>query len=251
MKIGLEALKNWRERIRTYGLVNSLRLLYFLRRDREFSIKISGRSFFLRGRSVDFTVLNSIIGKGEYDIEPGFVPAVIVDAGANTGASTLYFRMRFPEARIIAVEPEISNFRLLTRNVESCPGVSCINAALWFRDGWLSLRNPSADHYAYQFDETDGDDARVRSITLSTLMANAGADTIDILKMDIEGAEYQIFSSGNNEWLRRVRMLIVELHESIHPGVEELFMKAAGSVPHRMFVKGENTILMNTGLIRE
>ncbi|MRR22216.1 FkbM family methyltransferase [bacterium] len=251
MRISLEALKNWRERIRSYGLVNSLRLLYFLRRDGEFSIRINGKRFFLRGRSVDFSVLNSIIGKGEYDIEPGFVPGIIVDAGANTGASTLYFRMRFPEARIIAVEPEASNFSLLSRNMEAWPGVQCINAALWFRDGWLSLRNPSADHYAYQFDEIEGSDTTVRSLSLSTLMADAGAETIDILKMDIEGAEYQIFSHSNTDWLRKVKMVIVELHEYINPGVEELFMKAAESVPHRIFLKGENTVLINTGLIRD
>jgi len=250
MKISIEALKNWRERIGKYGMLNSLRLLYFLRRDGEFSIRINGKRFFLRGRSVDFSVLNSIIGKGEYDIDPGFVPEIIVDAGANTGASTLYFRMRFPEARIIAVEPEISNFRLLCRNMEAYPGVKCINAAIWFRDGWLSLRNPSADHYAYQFDEIAGSDTNVRSIALSTLMADAGAETIDILKMDIEGAEYQILSHGNYEWLRRVRMLIIELHEYISPGVGDLFMKAAESVPNRLFVKGENTVLINTGLTK-
>lgn len=250
MKISHATLNNWRERIKRYGLINSLRLLYFLHRDGEFSIRINGRRFFLRGRSVDFSVLNSIFGKGEYDIEPGFVPEVIVDAGANTGASTLYFRMRYPEALIIAVEPEISNYGLLCRNMEACRGVKCINAALWVRDGLLSLRNPSADHYAYQFDEIAGSDGTVRCVTMSTLMADAGVETVDILKMDIEGAEYQIFSAGNYEWLRRVRMLIVELHEYICPGVEDLFMKAAESVPNRLFVKGENTVLINTGLVR-
>jgi FkbM family methyltransferase len=250
VKISLETINNWRERINRYGLINSLRLLYFLHRDGEFSIRINGRKFFLRGRSVDFTVLNSIFGKGEYDIEPGFVPEVIIDAGANTGASALYFKMRFPGARIIAVEPEISNFGLLCRNLEGCPGVTCINAALWIRDGWLSLRNPSADHYAYQFDDISGTDGTVRCMTMSTLMADAGVETVDILKMDIEGAEYQILSSGNYEWLPRVRILIAELHEYICPGVEDLFRKASDTVPHRLFVRGENTVLINTGLIR-
>lgn len=249
MKVNREVLNNWGIRIRRYGLINALKLICFLHRDGEFSIRINGNRFFLRGRSVDFTVLDSIIGKGEYDIEPGFMPMVIVDAGANTGAASLYFTMRFPGATIIALEPEQSNFRLLCRNMEPYHSVKCINAALWDTEGWLSLRNPSADHYAYQFGENEENNVTVRCITLPALMHEAGAEIIDILKMDIEGAEYQVLGRSH-EWIRRVRMMIVELHEYISPGVEDLFMKAATSVPNRLFVTGENTVLINTGLIQ-
>lgn len=249
MRINPDVLRNWRQRIRTFGLLNSFRLFFFQHREGEFSLRISGKPFFIRGRSVDFDVLNSIFGKGEYDIEPGFVPQVIVDAGANIGASTLYFRKRFPGARILAIEPEPSNFAILCRNMEGYSNISCINAALWACDGWLSLQNPSAEHYAYRYDVSDGPEGLTKCVSPETLMMESGIEVIDIFKMDIEGAEDQLFRSDKIVWMHRVRMLIVELHEQFNPGVTRLFMKVAGAVPSRISVSGENTIMINTDLV--
>lgn len=248
MKINREVLRNWWQRISTFGLLNSARLFVNLHRKGEFSLRISGRRFFLRGRSVDFNVLNSIFGKGEYDIDPGFVPEVIVDAGANIGASTLYFRRRYPQARIIAIEPEPSNFGILCRNMNGYSNVICINAALWVSDGWISLVNPTADYYAYRYEDNAGTEGLTRSISPETLMAELAVEIIDIFKMDIEGAEYRMFSNST-EWMHHVRMLIVELHEHFKPGVTGLFMQAAGTVPSIISVSGENTILVNTDLV--
>jgi FkbM family methyltransferase len=248
MRITSESLQNWLLRFRTYGLLNTVRLFYFLRKDGQFNITIDGRKFFIRGNSVDFTVLNSIYGKGEYDFDPGFTPEVIIDAGANIGASTLFFSKRYPGARIIAIEPEPSNFLLLKRNMEPYQNVTCMNGAVWGRNSNLSLVNPEGEKYAFQFDRMPDGSGNTKGFSIDTIMSDMDVDIADLLKMDIEGGEYSVFNEGNTEWLKRVRVLIIELHEFINPGITDLFQKTIGSIRHRQVIMGENLIIYNLEL---
>lgn len=96
MKVNLETIRNWSERIKTLGLFNALSLLLNNRRDTLYRLNHDGCRFLLRGKTIDFDVFNSIFIKGEYDINPGFSPAYIVDAGAFTGFSAVYFHRKYP-----------------------------------------------------------------------------------------------------------------------------------------------------------
>jgi FkbM family methyltransferase len=58
-------------------------------------------------------------------------PEFIIDAGANIGLASVYFASRFPNARILAIEPERKNFEILVKNVERYPNVQPILGALW------------------------------------------------------------------------------------------------------------------------
>ena len=68
--------------------------------------------------------------------DSGFRPAprVVVDAGANIGLSTVFFANKFPQAKIVAIEPEPSNFAMLRDNVAPYPNVTPVQAALWKED---------------------------------------------------------------------------------------------------------------------
>jgi FkbM family methyltransferase len=250
MKINCETVHNWLTRFRAYGTRNTFKLFYHLRKEGQFSITINGRKFYLRGNSVDFTVLNSIFGKQEYDFDLGFTPEVIIDAGANIGVSTLYFRTKYPEAKIIAVEPESSNFHLLKMNTESYQNVVCINGAVWGRDGNLDLVNPDGEKYAYQVDRIPDGRGNIKGYSINTIMSDTGIEAIDLLKMDIEGAEYSVFSEGSPAWIKKVRVLVIELHEFINPGITELFQNAIGSIRHKQLIMGENLVIYNLELIR-
>ena len=56
----------------------------------------------------------------------------------------------------------------------------------------------------------------VRAVTMDTVMRETGIDSIDLLKVDIEGAEIEIFKSC--PWIRKVRVLTIELHDRLRPG---------------------------------
>ena len=79
---------------------------------------------------------------GEYAWEFAESPQVIVDAGAYTGLSTAFFALRYPAAKIIAIEPDEANFELLLRNTAAFANVQAVRAALWVESGSVVLADP-------------------------------------------------------------------------------------------------------------
>lgn len=146
----------------------------------------------------------------------------IIDAGANIGLASVYFARLFPQAKIVALEPSEENYQLLRRNVAPYPNVICLQAALWHEPGVVKIANPAAEAWAFQCQAaTDG----VPALTVPLLMQRYGAASIDILKVDIEGAEREVFAQSC-DWLERVRVLCVELHDRFAPGSAEAVYSA-------------------------
>ncbi len=146
---------------------------------------------------------------------PGFTPKTIVDVGAHIGMASILFAHNYPMARIIAIEPESSNFASLLRNTAPYKTITPIHAALWREDGKVSLGTSNAHPKGASQVVADGGQ-QVRSITMDTLMRETGIDSIDLLKVDVEGAEIEIFDSC--PWIRKVRILAIELHDRVRPG---------------------------------
>ena len=96
----------------------------------------------IRIRSTDFMVYNQVILEEQYGFELPFSPRIIVDGGANTGMASIYFANKYPNAKIIAVEAEASNFEVLLRNVQPYPTIAPMHAALWNRDGQIVVSAP-------------------------------------------------------------------------------------------------------------
>jgi FkbM family methyltransferase len=155
----------------------------------------------------------------QYDIDLPFSPKIIVDAGANIGTASVYFAQTYPEARIIAVEAEPSNFEVLVRNVRHYPAITPVHAALWSRDGEISVSEPdpsSGSSGEWGFVTHDGPGRRVRAITMRTLMQEMQIPVIDLAKIDIEGAEQEVFQ--DTMWMKDMRCLMIELHDRFRPG---------------------------------
>jgi len=235
-------IMNWAERLGKYGLINSITLFLNQKRDRIYRLRYRGTSFLLRGRSVDFHVFNSIFGQGEYDFDIGFVPEVIVDAGAYTGFSAIYFHRRFPQATIIAVEPEASNFGLLVKNSGPFGNIHPLRAGVYGRDTVLSIKDKGVDKYAFSLRVSEESEDSVPGYTVTRLMKEFGLARIDILKMDIEGAEHSVFMNQPEEWLPSVRMVIAEVHEHLHSGVRELITEKLSDAGFKIYWRGENLI---------
>jgi FkbM family methyltransferase len=176
----------------------------------------------IRMRSTDAGVYRGILVRGEYAFDLPFSPKVIVDAGANVGIASIYFTHRYPDAKVIAVEPEASNFAALVKNVQPYPAIIPVQAALWNRDGEISIGEPDPSCGrvgAVAFFTHEGEGSKVRAITMRTLMKEMQVQSVDLLKVDIEGAEKEVFE--NCDWIDDVRCMMVELHDRFKPGCSE------------------------------
>jgi len=158
-----------------------------------------------------------------YDIPMDRKPHMIVDGGAHAGYASLYFANKYPEAQILAVDPEGSNVAILRENTASYPNIRVLQAGIWHRRTCLTISNQEAENWAFQVQESEGHEDAIAAITIEDIMQLASTEFIDILKLDIEGAEKEVFS-GRPEWLAKVGILIIELHDRFKPAVAKRLM---------------------------
>jgi len=198
---------------------------------------------YLRTRTTDLSVYDEILIRGEYAVTLPFSPETIVDVGANIGIASIFFSLKYPNARVIAIEAEASNFAALTRNVKNYPNIITIHAALWNRDGWISVGEPDPSSGAFGkwgFVTHEGSGVPVRAITMGTLKSEMQIDLIDVLKVDIEGSEKEVFSDC--DWMQSVNCLMIELHDRLKPGCSTAVESVTGDFYG--WQKGETTFYL-------
>ncbi len=182
---------------------------------------------FIRIGSTDLSVFKQVLVECHYDFKVPQAPKVIIDGGANIGLSAVYFANRYPDALIVAVEPEESNFRVLEKNVAPYSKIRPLKAAIWKENTSIQLVNPEGGNHGFQTVEktTAAPVAKVEAQTVDGIMRGAGVDHVDILKLDIEGAELEVLQHSAG-WMDKVGVVMVELHEHLRKGCEEAFRTA-------------------------
>jgi FkbM family methyltransferase len=198
----------------------------------------------IRPATSDLRCLRKVFVNNEYAIPFETNPRLIVDAGANIGLATLFFSGKFPGTKIIAIEPEPSNYDLLVRNCSGVTNVTLWNAAVWNTDTSLQIANPDADKWAFTVEPGTLNGSGIKALTIPQILAQSGHDTIDILKLDIEGTERELFQAGCEEWLPRVKMIILELHDRFVPGCSRAVYSKLCQVPFRQEIRGENIFVL-------
>ncbi len=151
----------------------------------------------------------------------------IIDAGANIGLTSIYFTQAFPECRILAIEPDPDNFEVLVHNVLNLRDrVECVRAAFWPVDEPLQM-NPEPFRGGREWTRTvrrlEGSAEGVRRVSVVTPSeadARLGGRGVDLIKMDIEGAEAEFFADVERcrNLLARTKAIAIEVHpERIDP----------------------------------
>ncbi|MGI8551703.1 MAG: FkbM family methyltransferase [Dehalococcoidia bacterium] len=138
----------------------------------------------------------------------------VVDCGANVGTFALWVAQK-SACRILAVEPDPRTFALLERNVAGLAHrVSLLQAAVAGHDGTRMLYARAETSSSSFFGAADSAvrQVHVQTLTLADVLRRAPSLPIDLLKIDIEGAEYEVFQSCDTCDLAQVRVAIVECH---------------------------------------
>lgn len=229
---------------RRFGVSGALALRRRLRGQGLIDVVIPGvaHSIVLRAGTADVRTFEKIFVWNDYDL--AYPPGVrtIVDAGANIGLSAVYFANRFPDATVLALEPERENFALLTRNVAAYPRVVPLQAALWSEDTTLRLSNPDVPVDSFQFGPGAQGEA-VAAFSLPSLLRRHGLERVDVMKIDIEGGETPVFDN-RPDWVDGVDMFIIELHGE---QARTAFHAATARIPARRYRRGEDDILVRDG----
>ena len=205
--------------------------------------------FIFRPIAADIGIIRSIFGEEEYALPPikNFQPKLILDCGGNIGCAAVYFANKYPAAQIYSVEPEKNNFRLLEYNTFLYKNVHPINSALWDKSAFVGVeKEDDLNELAFTVFETTAENPEaLRTITVAKLLAASGFEEIDILKIDIEGAEKEVFAAPDvDEWLPKVKVLIIELHDRMKRGCSYEFFKAVSKYKWFFAFRGENLIFI-------
>jgi len=192
----------------------------------------------------DVQTFDEVFVAREYELPfPDFAPAHILDLGANVGYASLYFSARWPRAHVLAVEPDADNAALLERNTRAWPHVARLRAAVWVHPAQVCVANPHDAANAFRMSESAEEESeKVDAFTVNQLIDHIGCDRLDLLKMDVEGAEAEIFLDAA-EWLDRVNVMVVELHDRLVPGCAEALYNALHGRRFRQEIVGANLVL--------
>ena len=208
---------------------------------------VMGLPFSYRGGTTDEAVGQEIFEYGKYTLDlENFQPNLIVDCGANIGYSTIFFANEYPDAQIVAVEPDKTNFKFLQYNTIFYDNIKLANSAVWSWETSLRVEDNETGESGYTVAETGADDSNaIKSTTLSKILAESGAEKIDLLKIDINGAEKEVFGADNvDEWLSRVKVLAVVLHDDLKEDCSFAFFKAISNYKWKFSTQGNVLIFV-------
>lgn len=175
-----------------------------------------------------YELKKEIFSENCYYLELEKEDPVIVDAGAHIGMATLYYKMLFPESRVIAFEPVPYNFNILEKNIHEnqLENVELIQAVVAPKSGILRIQEPIGEG-AWRSGAgiipkgwkgiQDNQEIKVEAIGIQEILH----DKIDIFKMDIEGMEYEVIRNAG-PLLRNVKNWIIEVHPRRDHRIEEI-----------------------------
>ncbi len=225
--------QRWRER--KLGLTEPFRL---------FS-RHAQHALWCRPQTSDLDVFRQIFLEREYScLDRAQGVELVLDCGANVGYSSAYFLSRFPQCRVIAVEPDAGNFAAAQRNLLPYgQRVQLIRSGIWPRTAGLKISEiPYRDgrEWAVQVREAERDETPdMTAVDIGSLLELSGCASISILKIDIEAAERYVFTENYRPWLQVVENLVIELHDD---QCREIFFRAIRGLPLRVSQCGELTV---------
>lgn len=230
-----------------FGFFKGFEILFRYKTGRLKTVKLPGiaHPFNLRPNTSDLPTFHQVFIADEYNIRIKGQPSYIIDGGANIGLFAIYIKNRYPDAQIICIEPDPENFKLLEQNLAPYPGVHCMQYGIWDKDTRLRVYDKFDSGKWGMVVEEDLEKGTINSITIDTLIRKYQLPHVDVLKLDIETSEKQLFSNVDIPWLNSVGMMIVELHDRMEPGCSKAFFDALSrsNKPYAYSTQGENTVI--------
>lgn len=202
--------------------------------------------FNLRNNPFDYATFEEVILNEAYNIPLGFEPTYIIDGGGNIGLTACFFATKFPKATIITIEPDTENYNLLELNCKPYTNIHALQCGIWRNDAYLKIENTHVGNNAFTVTETNEAGAdTIKALTVWSVMKQFNMPHIDVLKLDIEGSEKEVFEENFEKWLPLTKVLIIELHDEMKKGCSRSVFNAVNKYDFSFDTKGENIIFTN------
>jgi FkbM family methyltransferase len=197
-------------------------------------LMIGGRNIFIRAATPDCVVAIVTLC---HEFEDLFRicgerrPTIIFDAGGYIGTAAIAFATRFPDAKVVTIEPSADNFAILEMNVAPYKNIVAVNKAVCGHAGMANLKSRGTGEWGFTIVDRPEDNEtapviqKVECTTVERLMADLGVEAIDIFKIDIEGGEFSLFRDKPS-WLDRTGVVLIEIHDRIVSGCSSAFREA-------------------------
>lgn len=166
--------------------------------------------FFVRPHTSDIRIITDNIIReeyGQFEVSQYGDIHWMIDAGAYIGDTTAYFLSRFPDLKVIALEPNLPAYQMLVRNLSPYyPRAIPLQMGLWGEDKIMKFSGRAT---AARISEIGND---IVCSSIPSLMKQHSIPRLNILKMDIEGAEENVFAANSEGWLKNTDIIIIEFH---------------------------------------
>jgi len=237
--------------LKCYGLINGLKLYSHLKIKSKSPVKFSflKHPIYIRSIKSDELMFEQVFADKQYDIKVPIDPQIIIDLGSNVGYASILFANRFPQAKIFALEPEENNFAVAQKNVQPYYNITLVRGAVWNKPEHINIVDSGHGEAAFMIEPGEGEHP-VRAYTITEIMQLIGISHIDILKIDIEGSEKEIFETGFENWVPLTKIIIVETHDRYKPGSSKAIFNAIGKYDFSMEISRENIVLYNNSLVK-
>jgi FkbM family methyltransferase len=234
-------LANWRAVWRAYATRSSLPPLYFR------------RGFILHHTTLDDPVmlLQEVFARGAYSrkllwpVSSG----TIIDLGANIGVASLMWTTRHPRIRVHAYEPNPPTLQTLRRNIHDNgldDQVTIHDEAVGRELGrlrlWSNVPSIQATGYGETPPQPDGIEIAVSMINLDEVVSRVPHGRIELLKMDVEGAEADVLEGASDSSLKRIKQVVLEYHGGLCPGAQSRCAEVLSRAGFRLRISPTDTI---------
>jgi len=197
----------------------------------------------LRGSS-DMIVFDQIFIRDEYSSLRSLESvSLVLDLGANVGYSSAYFLSCFPNSRVVAVEPDERNLEVCRVNLKPYGDrVLLLHGAVWSESTALCLSRGEREWATQVMLPPANSDGTIQAWDVDSLLRMAGAEQVDLLKVDIERSELAVFGETARNWLHKVRNICIELHGL---DCQETFFNSLADFDYELEYSGELIICKN------
>ena len=226
--------------------------VYYKQKTRNLSnIRISKlkHPFSLRQNVHDYFTFHEVLLLDAYDIPLDYTPHSIIDGGGNIGLTAAFFATKYPEAKILTIEPDAENFALLKQNTSAYKNIEGLNGAVWHRPANLIIKDLGIGSNGFTVEEASAEaENTIQAWSISDLMQKMSWTSCDLVKLDVEGSEKEIFSNNFESWLPKTKTLVIELHDRIKKDCSKTVFASINQYNFSMRVAGENLVFRNEDL---